>query len=469
MKHTFKAESEYKKFLADTITPVSLYLKLRDKFDDVILLESSDYHGNKNSISYLAFDAVASFELKNNVIKTEFPDATAGEVTLGKPTDAIQALDDFVRSFSPAKLPVACIHDGLFGYMAYDAIKYFDTIELRREVAYGIPEILYRVYRFIIAVDHFRNELYVIENRYANEASRMQEVETLIYNRNFPCYRFTADADEKQNCTDEEYLKMVNKGIHHCKIGDVFQIVISRRYEIGFRGDEFNLYRALRSVNPSPYLFYFDYGNFKIFGSSPEAQLVINRGSAEIHPIAGTFRRSGDDLADAELAKKLMLDPKENAEHVMLVDLARNDLSRYGENVTVETFKEVQFYSHVIHLVSKVTAALRDGNESIPMAAATFPAGTLSGAPKYRAMQLIDEIEPTSRGYYGGAIGHLGFDGSFNHAIIIRSFLSQGNKLYFQAGGGVVAKSTPEGELQEVHNKLGALRAAVRIAEKITE
>ncbi len=469
MKNTFKAQSEFRKFLADTITPVSLYLKLRDKYDDVILLESSDYHGNKNSFSYLAFDAVASFELKNNHARASFPDAAVMERTLEKPTDGVKALNDFVQAFIPGKLPLSCIHDGLFGYMAYDAIKYFDTIQLRRETAYGIPEICYRVYRFIVAVDHFKNELCLIENRYSNEPSRMDEVETLIYNRNFPCYRFSADETEQQNCTDEEYLEMVKRGIHHCKIGDVFQIVISRRYEIGFRGDEFNLYRALRSVNPSPYLFYFDYGNFKIFGSSPEAQLIISRGSAEIHPIAGTFRRSGDDLADAELAKKLMLDPKENAEHVMLVDLARNDLSRYGENVKVETFKEVQFYSHVIHLVSKVTAALRDNNESIPMAAATFPAGTLSGAPKYRAMQLIDEIEPTSRGYYGGAIGHIGFDGSFNHAIIIRSFLSQGNKLYLQAGGGVVAKSTPEGELQEVHNKLGALRAAIRLAEKITE
>jgi len=214
-------------------------------------------------------------------------------------------------------------------------------------------------------------------------------------------------------------------------------------------------------------LFYFDYGSFKIFGSSPEAHLVIKGKEATIHPIAGTFKRTGNDEADAELAKQLLDDPKENSEHVMLVDLARNDLSRTGSEVTVDTYKEVQYFSHVIHLVSKVTGLLKDNMTSSQMIAGTFPAGTLSGAPKVRAMQLINEYEQTRRGFYGGAIGFMGFNGDFNHAIMIRSFLSKGNSLFYQAGAGVVAKSSEVSELQEVNNKLAALRTAINLAAEL--
>jgi anthranilate synthase component 1 len=288
----------------------------------------------------------------------------------------------------------------------------------------------------------------------------------LIQTKNFDAYHFSLSNTEKSNVTDEEFLGILAKGQEHCFRGDVFQIVLSRRFERKFQGDEFNVYRALRSINPSPYLFYFDFGQFKIFGSSPEAQIVVKNQQAEIHPIAGTFRRTGNDKDDAALAEKLLNDEKESAEHVMLVDLARNDLSRHGEKVKVETFKEVQYYSHVIHLVSKVTAQISSNTSTIRIVADTFPAGTLSGAPKYKAMQLIDQYEVTHRSYYGGAIGFLGFDGSFNHAIMIRSFLSKNNTLYFQAGAGVVAKSNLQSELQEVNNKLAALRKALELAVK---
>jgi len=289
----------------------------------------------------------------------------------------------------------------------------------------------------------------------------------LISNKNFSSYNFKTETSEASNFTNEEFLKVIDQGKAHCKRGDVFQIVLSREFSQKFKGDDFNVYRALRSVNPSPYLFYFDYGNFKIFGSSPEAQLVVQNQTASIHPIAGTFKRTGDDEADAILAEKLKNDAKENAEHVMLVDLARNDLSRNCKEVEVKIFREVQYYSHVIHLVSKVTGILPEGTNPLQLVADTFPAGTLSGAPKYRAMELIDQLENTSRKFYGGAIGFLGFNGDFNHAILIRSFVSQNNQLRFQAGAGVVAKSSIPSELQEVSNKLEALRVALKTAEGI--
>lgn len=259
----------------------------------------------------------------------------------------------------------------------------------------------------------------------------------------------------------------MKKAKEHCFRGDVFQLVLSRRFFQNFKGDEFNVYRTLRSINPSPYLFFFDYGDFKIFGSSPEAQLIVQDGKAEIHPIAGTFKKTGDDKKDLISAKELAKDPKENSEHVMLVDLARNDLSRNGTNVVVEKNREIQFYSHVIHLVSKVTCKMKTTTNTFRVVADTFPAGTLSGAPKHKALQLIDKYEKIKRNFYGGAIGYMDFNGNFNHAIIIRSFLSLNNQLHYQAGAGIVADSIPESELQEVYNKLGALDKALIQAEKI--
>jgi anthranilate synthase component 1 len=260
---------------------------------------------------------------------------------------------------------------------------------------------------------------------------------------------------------------MVEKGKQHCFRGDVFQVVLSRAFHQQFKGDEFNVYRALRSINPSPYLFFFDYGDYKLMGSSPEAQLIIKEGKATIHPIAGTFRRTGNDEQDRELAAQLLEDPKENAEHVMLVDLARNDLSRLATNVEVESYRKIQYYSHVIHLVSEVTGKIQEGLNPFSLLAATFPAGTLSGAPKYRAMQIIDQYEPTARGFYGGCIGAVSFNGDFNHAIMIRSILSKSNTLYYQAGAGVVAKSVASSELEEVNNKLNALKQAIALAQNI--
>ena len=468
MNQTIKLKTDYKKLLADTVTPVSIYLKLRDKYEKPILLESSDYHGTDNSFSYICCDPIASLEIKNGVYKQSiFGNAESGTL---EERSAHQQLNAFSQAFEAEENPFKFINNGLFGYISYDAVQYFEGIPVseEKEDQYGIPELLYHVYRYVIAIDHFKNELYIFEHFPEGTAPKgLSSIEILVNNKNFPSYEFMASGNETSNYTDEEFLDLIDKGMQHCFRGDVFQIVLSRRFQEGFSGDDFNVYRALRSVNPSPYLFYYDFGSYKIFGSSPEAQLVIKENQATIHPIAGTFRRTGNDAADAELAKKLHDDPKENSEHVMLVDLARNDLSRAGSNVEVETYKEIQYYSHVIHLVSKVTGQLGEDVEPTKMVADTFPAGTLSGAPKVRAMQLINDYESTRRGFYGGAIGFMGFNGDFNHAIMIRSFLSKDNTLFYQAGAGVVAKSKRESELQEVNNKLAALRSAIQLAGEI--
>ena len=468
----YKLTTKHKNFLADTITPVSIYLKLRDKYLNAILLESSDYHGNENSFSYICCEPIASFEVGKRQIKVEFPDGKVTSETIGNGDEVINALDEFNNSFQASSNGFGFISNGLFGYMAYDAVQYYEDINLDdgKDKVDEIPQIVYRVYKYVIAIDHFKNELHVFEHQYADHVgeSGIDKISALINNKNYPGYTFATNGDEVSNYTDQEFLDIIGKGKEHCHRGDVFQIVLSRRFETSFSGDEFNVYRALRSINPSPYLFYFDYGSYKIFGSSPEAQIVIKDRKATIYPIAGTFKRTGNDQADAELARKLYDDPKENSEHVMLVDLARNDLSRACGDVEVETFKEIQYYSHVIHLVSKVVGELQEGISPAKIVADTFPAGTLSGAPKHMALQLIDRYENASRGYYGGAIGFMGFNGDFNHAIMIRSFLSKDNTLYYQAGAGIVAKSNIESELQEVHNKLGALRQAINMAKDIS-
>jgi len=465
---SIKLKTNYKKLLADTVTPVSIYLKLRDKYENPILLESSDYHGAEDSFSYICCEPLARFEVKDGQFKQDINGQSQDGAVSGD--EAMDKLNGFVSSFEAEENPFKFINNGLFGYIGYDAVQYFENIPVadNKDDQYGIPDVLYHVYRYVIAIDHFKNELYIFEHYPEQETPLgLEGIENLVNNKNYPSYKFQSNDDEQSNYSDDEFLDILEKGMQHCFRGDVFQIVLSRRFQESFSGDEFNVYRALRSVNPSPYLFYFDYGSYKIFGSSPEAQLIIKDRKATIHPIAGTFRRTGNDEADAELAKKLHDDPKENSEHVMLVDLARNDLSRAGSNVEVDTYKEVQYFSHVIHLVSKVTGELSPDMQETAMISGTFPAGTLSGAPKVRAMQLINEYEKTRRGYYGGAIGFMGFNGDFNHAIMIRSFLSKDNSLFYQAGAGVVAKSSKESELQEVNNKLAALRSAVQLARSI--
>jgi anthranilate synthase component 1 len=464
-----KIYTQSKTVLADVQTPVSIYLKIRDVFPESALLESSDFHGNENSLSFVGLNPLARFEVKNGVVEAGLAAAPKTKVEIDRDTSVIEQLNRFVRSFEMAEDKNTTGFNGFFGYTAYDAVRYFEDVDTVTvdSAASSIPEMIYIFYRYILVVNHFKNEMTIVENRLEGEESKIDEVLALLNNRNYASYNFTAKGKETSAVSDEAYMGMVKKGIQHCQRGDVFQIVLSRCFSQAFSGDDFKVYRALRSINPSPYLFYFDFGSFRIFGSSPETHCGISKGKAYIDPIAGTFRRTGDDEKDKKLAQDLLEDPKENAEHVMLVDLARNDLSKHTENVQVDFYKEVQFYSHVIHLVSRVVGEVAKGSNTIQIYADTFPAGTLSGAPKIRAMELIRDIEPHNRGAYGGCIGYIGLNGDLNQAITIRSFVSKNNVLYYQAGAGIVSRSNEESELQEVNNKLGALKKAIDAAEGI--
>jgi len=462
-----KVETVSKKMLADLYTPVGMYLRLRDRFRDTILLESADSHAGEFSYSFIGINAIAGIEVKNSdEIECKYPGMDAVKKPLSKDRTLASAIHDFMGQFEiqgqlPAPVRVA---QGLFGYITHDAVQFFDTVKLKHSGSLDeplIPLLRYRFYQYLIIINHFKNELFICENKIEGLESRVEDVQTAIQSRDVPQYPFELDGDEISDISDEHFISMVEQGRTACARGDVFQIVLSRNFHRGFKGDEFNVYRALRNINPSPYLFYFDYGDYRLFGSSPESQIIVTGDLATIHPIAGTFKRTGVDEEDKILAQKLKEDKKEQAEHVMLVDLARNDLGILCDDVEVTNFCRVQFFSHVIHLVSEVTGKVRPATNPVELITKTFPAGTLSGAPKYRAIELIDQIEQNSRSYYGGCIGYLGFDGSSNHATTIRTFLSKQKELHYRAGAGITFLSDPQNELKEVQNKLNALKTAL--------
>lgn len=466
-----KLKTTVKTALSDLFTPIGIYLRLRDQFRDTILLESAGNQNTNNNFSFIAVNAIAGIEIRNyDEAEIKFPLQSAEKIGIEneKLTDLIQNFSNVFECEEP-NLPLGKSAQGFFGYTSYDAIPFFEDIKFREKTGENkIPLLRYRLYEYVIAINHHNDEMFLIENKIDGLKSELSTIENLIQQKNAPVFPFEKVGCEESNLTDDEYLSAVQTAKKHSYRGDVFQLVLSRRFQQQFVGDEFNVYRALRNINPSPYLFFFDYGDYKLMGSSPESQLIIKDQKAIIHPIAGTFRRTGNVEDDLKAAEELRKDAKENAEHTMLVDLARNDLSILGKNTQVSKLKEIQFFSHVIHMVSEVTTEVSAAQNPYEMIATTFPQGTLSGAPKYRAMQLIDEYEITSRSFYGGCIGFVGFDGSCNQAIMIRTFLSKNNTLYYQAGAGIVAKSDAESELQEVNNKLGALKKAIVKAEKLS-
>lgn len=450
----------------DLSTPVSTYLKVRDLFAQSALMESSDYHGSENNRSFIGLEPLASFSVSHGKAIMLYPDKTEHQVGITDSYSVSDAFDDFIKMFSVEGNDSA--YCGLYGYTSFNAVRYFERIDVKdsKEAKNDAPDIHYIMYKYLLVFNDFSSELKLLEMLADGESSRADEIVRAVMSRNYATYTFHAVGPTTSPLTDEEHKANIRRGIAHCKRGDVFQIVLSRRFIQHYEGDDFELYRALRRINPSPYLFYFDFGGFRIFGSSPETHCRIeDNGMAYIDPIAGTTRRQGNTEADAKAAAALLADPKENAEHTMLVDLARNDLNRHCSEVEVEFLKDTQFYSHVIHLVSRVRGRVRPGTNAIKLLADTFPAGTLSGAPKVRALQLISQYEPHNRGAYGGCIGFIGLNGTLNQAITIRSFVSRNGELWFQAGGGIVAASDEEYELQEVNNKLGALRKAIDMAE----
>jgi len=453
--------------LGDLHTPVSVYLKVRDLFPQSALMESSDYHGSENNRSFIALCPLASMSVEHGKAVFRLPDGERSERELSDAHSLNEAMNDFMKRF--------CIRGeyshycGLYGYTSFNAVRYTEGIAVKdsREDINDAPDLLYIIYKYIIVFNDYRHELLLLEMTGEEEESNLERIVKAIQDRNYTAYDFRAVGPVTSTLTDEEHKANIRRGIAHCLRGDVFQIVLSRRFKQAYVGDDFKLYRALRSINPSPYLFYFDFGGFRLLGSSPETHCRIEGRRAYIDPIAGTTKRTGRKDEDEAAARYLHDDPKENAEHVMLVDLARNDLARNCHDVRIEFFKEMQYYSHVIHLVSRVSGTLNEGADAVKAFLDTFPAGTLSGAPKVRAMQLISELEPHNRGAYGGCIGFIGLDGTINLAITIRTFVSRNGKLWFQAGGGIVAKSNEEYELQEVNNKLGALRKAIEMAERM--
>ena len=467
---SFNYTTKCRRVLGDLVTPVALYMRLRDLYPQSMLMESSDYHGNENAKSFIGIHPMASIQVSHGRIIMLFPDGKREERIVpvensSRPKETVaKALNDFMHAFHIEG--EGSQHYGIFGYTAANAVRYFENIPVKDTTMErnDAPDMLYLLFKDIIVFDHFNNMMDYIT---LGSEDDLQLLQTAAARTNVKAFGFRAVGETTSTLTDEEHKANVRRCVKHCLRGDVFQIVISRRFVQKYEGDDFKLYRALRAINPSPYLFYFDFGGFRIFGSSPETHCRIEGRKAYIDPIAGTTKRTGDAEADRRGAEYLRNDPKENAEHVMLVDLARNDLSRNCHGVKVDFYKDLQYYSHVIHLVSRVSGELDNGADPIKAFIDTFPAGTLSGAPKVRAMQLISEYEPHNRGAYGGCIGIIGLDGSLNQAITIRTFVSRNGELWFQAGGGIVAKSDVEYELQEVNNKLGALRKAIEKAEAL--
>ena len=467
-----KIYSAFVKVLADTITPVGAYLKMRDHYPNALLLESSDYHSKEDSFSFICLQPMAGFEASERKYSISNLDGSSDHFEVDSMTEMSEVFKSFLSQFEEADNENPTGICGLFGYTSFEAVQYFEDIKLasKTDVHKDNPDMKYQFFRYVLAIDHFKNQLYILKfdtSPLDSDDPDFKKLYSQLKIARTEQFKFSKAGDESSNLTDQQYEDAVARGTEHCRRGDVFQVVLSREFKQGFKGDEFNVYRSIRSINPSPYLFYFDYGNFKLFGSSPELQISVRDNQAVIAPIAGTVKRTGNAQDDLRLAKEMRENPKEISEHIMLVDLARNDLSRSAEKVKVDTYAETQYYSHVIHMVSKVTGVLLEGKNSLDLYFDTFPAGTLSGAPKYRALQIIDENEPSKRNFYGGAIGYFGFDGSVNHAIVIRSILSKNNTLTYQAGAGIVVGSTPQGERKEIDNKVAAIRRAIISAVEI--
>jgi len=454
-------KTTHKTILADQLTPVNLYLQMRDQFPNALLLESTDYHHLDNCFSFICLEPLAEIQVLRGRLTSRIGDKIDREIEVGD--DLLTELRDFFKTFRFGEPDPKTTHNGFFGYLNYDVIKYFEDIELKTPDD-QIPEVRYTLYRYVLQFHHLNDSLTLIENRFDDMTSGLEKLISTINTRIVSDFPFITKGDEKSNMKDGDYRSIVTRAKKHIQRGDIFQIVLSRQFSQSFLGDEFNVYRQLRNINPSPYLFYFDYTDYKLMGSSPQIQIKVEGRKATVNPIAGTFKRTGNDHQDQALAIKLLADVKENAEHIMLVDLARNDLSRSCNGVHVEEFKEIQFYSHVIHIVSKVSGKLMEGFDGLDVLASTFPAGTLSGAPKVKAMELIDEFESSVRGFYGGCIGMITAGGDINHAIMIRSALSHRQKLIYQAGAGIVNTSIEENELQEVNHKIEALRKSIQFA-----
>lgn len=447
--------------LADSLTPVMCYMRVRSKYKYAALLESNDYGAQENSRSIVGFDVLADIDVTSDTLSWQTFNGNYESVELNQ-TNLCQALWDKIKHIQVDNL-APDIPTGFYGHTSFECVRHFDSLDMSGPKSDETSLMRYFFYRYLVVFDHFKDLITLVENRPIELSPGLDNIKHFIQNTAINTRpKVHIDHMETRNMSDQEFLDIIAQCKTHCRRGDVFQIVPSRRFDIGYTGDEFQIYRVLRTVNPSPYLYFFDFDTYSIFGSSPEHQLIIKDGKAIVNPIAGTYRRTGDDVQDRKRASALAEDPKEQSEHMMLVDLARNDLSKHTTDVVVSKMKEIKYYSHVIHLVSQVEGKLPNAKSNpIQIFGDTFPAGTLSGAPKYKALELIHSLEPHARSFYGGGIGYFGLDGDIQHAIVIRSFLARNGELSYQAGAGIVDLSDPQSELEEVNNKLGALRTTL--------
>jgi anthranilate synthase component 1 len=481
----------YRSFPADLETPVTVYLKLMDSLGPSFLLESVEGGEQVGRYSFVGVNPRGILSLKGREVIDERPAGTTSRL-LGTDEDFLDVLKEELGRFVPADIPgLPRFNGGAVGYLGYDVVRYFEKLPETAETVLDIPDAIFLLADTLVVFDHARHRLLILANARVNGDVEMayieavQQIERVSERllRPLPAvprrrWQSTSKNGRKNgltsNMSQARYEEIVGQAKEHIAAGDIFQVVLSQRLSRKTTAHPFAIYRALRMLNPSPYMFYFDFSDengrhdFQVVGASPELHVRLEDGIASVRPIAGTRHRGQTEIEDMALQKELLADPKERAEHVMLVDLGRNDIGRVSEYGTVQVrdLMIIERYSHVMHIVSHVEGKIRPGMDAFDLMRATFPAGTVSGAPKVRAMEIIEALEGQRRGLYAGAVGYFSYDGSMDTCIAIRTMLVLDDTVYVQAGAGIVADSDPATEYQESLNKAGALAVAVEQAEQ---
>jgi anthranilate synthase component 1 len=475
-----------REFAADLETPVSVYLKLLESGGASFLLESVEGGEQVGRYSFVGVSPRETITLRGrSVIRAGAAGQTTTELPPGQ--DILHVLQAELARSVPADLPgLPRFSGGAVGYLGYDVVRFFERLPATAAPGLDMPDAVFLVADTLVVFDHARHRLLLLANAqvepggdveaaYVGAIERIQRLSERLLRPlpAVPSRRWGAahgnGHDIESNMPRERYEAIVRQAKEHIAAGDIFQVVLSQRFSRRTSAHPFAVYRALRMLNPSPYMFYFDFGDdLQVIGASPEMHVRLEDGVASVRPIAGTRRRGANPAEDAALEKELLADPKERAEHVMLIDLGRNDIGRVSDygSVEVSDLMVIERYSHVMHIVSHVEGRLRPGLDAFDVMRATFPAGTVSGAPKVRAMEIIEELEGGRRGLYAGAVGYFSYDGSMDTCIAIRTMVMQGDHITIQAGAGIVADSDPAGEYQECVNKASALLVAVARAEE---
>jgi anthranilate synthase component 1 len=477
----------YRQLMADTLTPVSAFQKVagpppKGLSGHAFLLESAA--GGEKMAKYSFLGIEPFMEVKGYGGQVEIIKGPSKEVQ--ETRDPIGTLEGLVRGLSQAMLPeLPCFSAGAVGYMSYDTVRFIEKLPSRAVDDLGLPDLLFMFFDSMVIFDHLNKTIKVVSNAHLGDNKDPQlayqeatrKIDSLIERLRTPVFTLSEDITVNgevalpfsSNFKKEDFLKAVQNCKEYIKAGDVFQVVLSQRLAVKTLTHPFNIYRALRVINPSPYMFYLDLGELKLIGSSPEVMVKVEKGRVTVRPIAGTRKRGLSEEEDIKIERELLGDPKERAEHIMLVDLGRNDVGRVAEygSVSLEDRMIIEKYSHVMHITSSVTGRLRQDRSAFDALKACLPAGTLSGAPKVRAMEIIEELEPTRRGPYGGAVGYVDFSGNMDTCITIRTIILKGNTAYVQAGAGIVADSVPEREYEETLNKARGLLKAIEVAERM--